>query len=1058
MSSLFDSLSEELFQVLKGSGKTLTLYGSDGNKVYDPKKARRVFAVPGNLMASVVEADSDSEVKLYLSASTDVEEIAPLINTMRQISTRYNVMFNVRKYGRELEPKDFAYQATNEAAMYGSTKTSYQKYGTSKLIVRHCAPVREGVIGSRGRNILSMFVETKDGERFKFPVTHLSGGRAFTQHINQGGKPHDVVGTQIVELAMESLQLASAARYMHHCRNILDESALALRPIVKNRIMEIRKAFNGLARPRGYTKVTEAGLPLMNSNLMESVNMDAEISRLAELLQIDTNHSLAEALKPVALLTLGENMTNMNNLFHGAISLDETITDALVEALADEYGHDTSAITRVGGFMAFSEAQAFEDAMESLNISESEYQINESDAIADYATAWTQARMRSSGAVDAAGNQVDGADGDSGERVMGADGKKKTKPTAELLADGLRAILGGNIQMPDYPERAPIFSKAADPTTRPRFILDLFVSQHKLENVATLNYVSTIIDKMAEGKKLDGAEKTIANALIDAMDKDLGMDESMVDEATFASPEDQQYDSLMNDVIHGFDAEEWIADEYPYVIDGDEKDSILNANEMKASLARSVVHMMDMQDANIAPDQAQKIATDLFAQVRAECEQRGYHFSDIVEEFAQFEDKPEHHGISAGDFVSTDKGPGQVVSIEGDIASVEFLHGGAQEMHVDDMDKVPALGKVAEEAELAEWFNSFAPRAVLEREVPEAMKPDTRVVHSVYGAGTVVGTNGKFTKVAFDRPHARLPDHRTVSLATGTLSVPGKARLGAVDEAREPMYHSVFSQMDDGTWAHHFDADDASDAKEEERWLKNDGVKTMTIRVPKSQADWTKVSPNDFVAQHLASKAQPAMAEAELDELSQVKVGSYFDKAAGDRGNAERSGDEPRLARRERGLSKAFNKMHDNVEEAVSKSPTATDYIEWNGEEDVEVTIEYSIDDGSFATGLDYPKFHSDGPSVDIDSVVIKATGEDIRDLMDRDQLMNLQQACIDDAAERDSYERDQAADYARDDRFDEDEEVLGGDQGEDLIDDTKVDEAFEAELNALIKNAMFRK
>ena len=35
MSSLFDSLSEELFQILKGSGKTLTLYGEDGNDVLD---------------------------------------------------------------------------------------------------------------------------------------------------------------------------------------------------------------------------------------------------------------------------------------------------------------------------------------------------------------------------------------------------------------------------------------------------------------------------------------------------------------------------------------------------------------------------------------------------------------------------------------------------------------------------------------------------------------------------------------------------------------------------------------------------------------------------------------------------------------------------------------------------------------------------------------------------------------------------------------------------------------------------------------------------------------
>src|SRR5690606_34755628 len=146
----------------------------------------------------------DSSINLYLSTGADLKVVAPLINTLRAMSSRYNVILDVKKYGKELSPKDFAYQTIGEASMWGSTKTSYQKIGQTKLVVRHCAPVREDVMGSRARNILSLFVETKAGERLKFPVCHLSGARAWAKHLSEGGLPHDEMGSYIVELAQEA--------------------------------------------------------------------------------------------------------------------------------------------------------------------------------------------------------------------------------------------------------------------------------------------------------------------------------------------------------------------------------------------------------------------------------------------------------------------------------------------------------------------------------------------------------------------------------------------------------------------------------------------------------------------------------------------------------------------------------------------------------------------------------------------------------------------------------------------------------------------------------------
>lgn len=704
MSSLFDNLSDELFQILKGSGKTLTLYGEDGNKTYDPKKARRVFAVPGNLMVSVIEAGSDSEVKLYLSQSTDVQAIAPLIQTLRQVTTRYNVMFNVRKFGRELQPKDFAYQVSmTESSMYGSTKTSYQKFGPTKMIIRHTAPVREGIVGARGRNILSIFVETVDGERFKFPANHLSGGRAFAQHINQGGKPHDVVGTQITELALEALKLAQTARYIHHNRNVLGESALEVRSCIKTRVVEVRKAFAALSRPRAYSKVVESGLPVMQ-NLNESVDMEQEVARLAELLQIDSNHALAETLMPVALITVGENMTNMdNNIVDEAGPYDP------------EHGWDM-------------DHQYFQD----------------------------------------------------------------------------------------NPEKAQSME------------------------------VQGILDR--------------------------------------------------------FDVEDWLADQYPFVIDGDEKDAILDANEIKTNLAATIAHYMENLGQPADPSMFKHEADELFNDVKKACEARGYHISESIKEFASSDDLPDHHGIAAGDTVATFMGPATVISIEGDMASVEFLHGGAKTMHVDDLEKVPELGGVAEEAELSEWFDSFDPEAVLEG-----------------------------------------------------LPFIGKSW------GKKP-------------------ADPVCDEEEDDEW----DIKHILSKKPLPSEN----NPFEFARRH-----SPAMS---------------------------------------------------NIDEAMGKkAPSFTAYIEWNGEEDVEVEVEYNAHDGSFATGLDYPKFHSYGPEVDIDSVVIKATGEEISTLLNIDQMGELQDQAIQDDAERAEAEREAKADYDREerdlsryDRWDEAEEL-------DEISDDKLHKYF---------------
>lgn len=110
MAYIYDHLAEEIFQILKGSGRKLKLYDDDGNLIYEPRSARRIFAEPDKLMVHIADMNADSAVNLFLSKSSDIKDLSELINQLRTLSIKYNVLFGVRKYGKDLSPKDFAYQ------------------------------------------------------------------------------------------------------------------------------------------------------------------------------------------------------------------------------------------------------------------------------------------------------------------------------------------------------------------------------------------------------------------------------------------------------------------------------------------------------------------------------------------------------------------------------------------------------------------------------------------------------------------------------------------------------------------------------------------------------------------------------------------------------------------------------------------------------------------------------------------------------------------------------------------------------------------------------------
>lgn len=81
--------------------------------------------------------------------------------------------------------------------------------------------------------------------------------------------------------------------------------------------------------------------------------------------------------------------------------------------------------------------------------------------------------------------------------------------------------------------------------------------------------------------------------------------------------------------------------------------------------------------------------------------------------------------------------------------------------------------------EAINWANAIPTQNKADATNPEFSPELTigdRVTHRAYGAGEIVNDDGKFIRVKFDNPHARLPDHRTVTLQPGTVTKSGAYR------------------------------------------------------------------------------------------------------------------------------------------------------------------------------------------------------------------------------------------------------------------------------------------
>lgn len=177
----------------------------------------------------------------------------------------------------------------SESSLYGSTRSSYQKLENTKLIIRHSKKIDEESPNSRTRNIDAMFIESENGERFRYPFNHLAGARAMQRHCSNGGSPYDDFGQYIVGLSENIYNLRRFNHLVNRTAFLENVEVVEIAEAAKHKIINLKKTLESIQKQRGYEAVKE------NFTAFEKKEVDAEM--LEDLTNRFTLHQFNEELK-----------------------------------------------------------------------------------------------------------------------------------------------------------------------------------------------------------------------------------------------------------------------------------------------------------------------------------------------------------------------------------------------------------------------------------------------------------------------------------------------------------------------------------------------------------------------------------------------------------------------------------------------------------------------------------------------------------------------------------------------------------------------------------------
>jgi hypothetical protein len=277
--------AQDLFNKIRSQFTNIRLGDENGAATADPSKAvffEFEFTEDADTFGSVSISLADGEnMKVYynrdLVSKIDEDsrdEWYAFLKELKDFAVEHQLRFDVRDITKtNLTKQDYQNLAdTNKTVntdemseeltritelagvnegLTGSAKRSYENLDATKLIIRHTGKVDETVPGARSRQIQSLYIENEDGERFKYPMTHLAGARAMMRHVANGGRPHDEFGEHIIKTSEDIAKLNSFSRFVSN-KDQLNDNAGDIISQTKLKLENLREYMKNLSKQKHY--------------------------------------------------------------------------------------------------------------------------------------------------------------------------------------------------------------------------------------------------------------------------------------------------------------------------------------------------------------------------------------------------------------------------------------------------------------------------------------------------------------------------------------------------------------------------------------------------------------------------------------------------------------------------------------------------------------------------------------------------------------------------------------------------------------------------------------
>lgn len=271
-----DTTAAELFNKIRGRFPSVTIGDEKGTLVNVPKDARYFDFTFTNEGADLgkVSISLDEEDGIVVVVGRDIVEYQAedvqdrwfnFLKELRIFAKKRMMSFDVRDINKSnLNKRDYKFLAANrpgeetmaESKMYGTNKTSYQKIGNARLAIKHTQPINVESVSGRTQKIGNIYIESPEGERFKYPFKHLSGARAMARHVSEGGNAYDDFGKYITGLSEEMAKLRKFNQYMGRSA-VMAETLADYTDVVKERVNTIKKEIHHLQRENYYREAFE---------------------------------------------------------------------------------------------------------------------------------------------------------------------------------------------------------------------------------------------------------------------------------------------------------------------------------------------------------------------------------------------------------------------------------------------------------------------------------------------------------------------------------------------------------------------------------------------------------------------------------------------------------------------------------------------------------------------------------------------------------------------------------------------------------------------------------